>query len=110
MGKPEARAEEEVARRDFRISNRILEKYGHTPGCIGCEAALGGTAMCKRLHTEACRSRIEKRMLEDPEEKGWIEKRDKRRPTGTTKSGASAAPSCHACKWRRPKRTGHPRL
>ena len=25
-----------------RITNRILEKYGHTPGCIGCEAALAG--------------------------------------------------------------------
>ena len=37
LTKPEARAEEEVVRRNFRITNRILEKYGHTPGCIGCE-------------------------------------------------------------------------
>ena len=29
LTKPEARAEEEVVRRNFRITNRILEKYGH---------------------------------------------------------------------------------
>ena len=31
-------------------------------------------------------------MLGDPDEKGWIEKRDKRRPTGKATSSTSAAP------------------
>ena len=44
--KPEARPEEKVVRRNFRITNRIMEKYGHTPGCIGCEAALASGARC----------------------------------------------------------------
>ena len=85
----EARA---VDQRNFRITNRILEKYGHTPGCIGCEAALAGGARGRREHTDACRNRIENKMLEDPNEKGWIEKRDKRMPTGKATSSTSAAP------------------
>ena len=64
LTKPEARAEEEVVRRNFRITNRILEKDGHTPGCIGCEAALAGGARGRREHTDACRNRIENKMLE----------------------------------------------
>ena len=89
---PEARAEEEVVRRNFRITNRILGKYGHTPGCTGCEAALAGGARGRREHTDACRNRIKNKMLEDPDEKGWIEKRDKRRPTGKATSSTSTAP------------------
>ena len=49
--------------------------------------ALAGGARGRRKHTDVCRNRIENKMLEDPDEKGWIEKRDKRRPTST-----SAAP------------------
>ena len=56
LTKPEARAEEEVVRRNFRITNRILEKYGHTPGCIGCEAALAFGTSGRREHTNACAS------------------------------------------------------
>ena len=71
-----------MVRRNFRITNRILEKYGHTPG----------GARGRREHTDACRNRIENNMLEDPVEKGWIEKRDKRRPTGKATSSTSVAP------------------
>ena len=67
LTKLEARTEEQVVRRNFRITKRILEKYGHTPGCIGCEAALAGGA--RREHTDACCNRIESKMLEDPDEK-----------------------------------------
>ena len=40
LTKPEAHAEGELVRRSFRITNAILKKYDHTPGCIGCDAAL----------------------------------------------------------------------
>ena len=40
----------------------------------------------------ACRKRIENKMLEDPDEKRLIEKRDKRRPTGKATSSTLAAP------------------
>ena len=92
LTKPVARTEEEVVGRNFRITNRILENYGHTPGCIGCEAALAGGSRGRKEHTDACRNRIENKMLEDPDEKGWIEKRDKGRPNGKATSSTSAAP------------------
>ena len=54
-------------------------------------------SICRRAsgrieHTDACRNRIESKMLEEPDEKVWIEKRDVRRPTGKATSGTSAAP------------------
>ena len=62
------------------------------PGCTGCEAALAGGTRGRREHTDACRNRIEIKMLEDPDVKGWIGQRDKRRPTGMATSSTSAAP------------------
>ena len=57
----------------------------------GCEKARSG-ARGRREHTDACRERIESKMLEDPDEYVWIEKRDKRRPTSKATSSTSAAP------------------
>ena len=66
-------------------------KIGHTPVCIGCEAALAGGTRGRREHTDACRDRIEFKMLGDPDEQGWIEQRDERRLTGEATSSTSAA-------------------
>ena len=78
VSRPEVREEEEVNRRNFRITRRILEKYGCTAGYPGCEAHLEGRDRGGRDHTRKCRDRIERKMLEDPEDKEAIDKRDKR--------------------------------
>ena len=92
LTKPEVCSEEEVVRRNFRITKRILEKDGHTPGCIGCSAALAGGGRGRREHADAWRNRIENKILQDPDEKVWIEKRDKRRPPGKATCSTLAAP------------------
>ena len=74
----QAKEDEGVIRRNFRITKRLIEKYGHTSGCIGCEALMEGRIRGARDHTRECRARIEKSMKEDPEDKVWINKRDER--------------------------------
>ena len=58
---------EEVTGRNFRITEPLLEKYGRTEGCPGCEARILGkyqiTSGSMRKHTEACRTRIEHQMV-----------------------------------------------
>ncbi len=61
--------------RDFRINDELLEKYGFTDGCPGCEAKIDGTA--RRLHSTACRQRIEDAIRSDEPE--IITRRDERR-------------------------------
>ena len=92
LTKPEALAEEEVVRRNSRITNnRILENMVTRQDAL--VARRRSPAERGRIeHTDACRNRIENKMLEDPDEKGWIDKRDKRRPTGKETSSTSAAP------------------
>ena len=55
------KSEEEIVERTFRITEGLLEKYGRTEGCSGCEATiiaeyhkLSGSA---RRHTDECRVR-----------------------------------------------------
>ena len=70
-----ARAAEPVIKRDFKITKRILDKYGYTEGCRACGAHSRGTTSGAQ-HTRECRSRLEKLMTEDPEERGAIHGRD----------------------------------
>ena len=63
--------------RDFKITKRILEKYGLSRGCPGCEATLDGKS---RVHTQGCRSRIEEAMKADEEDQRTIAKRNVRVP------------------------------
>ena len=63
-------------KRDFRITDVLLEKYGYTEGCIGCEAKIDGTA--RRGHSKACRQRIEEAVREDNPEAEFIRRRDER--------------------------------
>ena len=67
-----SRKEEKKPRR-FHIRKSLIETYGYTPGCKGCETALAGDPnVPARNHSEKCRRRIaeaiekdEKRHLED---------------------------------------------
>ena len=53
--------------REFRINNEILDKYGYTENCPGCDAKQRGTA--KASHSRACRSRLEESIKAmDPED------------------------------------------
>ena len=63
---PEAEDPEEktVVRREMRITDRILEAHGFTPGCPGCEARLGGPST-HRGHTAECRQRIYDEMAKE---------------------------------------------
>ena len=73
--------------RDFRITYEILQKFGYTKGCAGCEArALG---MAHRTHTAACRMRLEEKMIDDEKLKHTLKKRDER--VGMDKTLSSSA-------------------
>ena len=54
--------------RRFRIERRDLEKMGYTSGCPGCYASRHKRP--HRTHTEHCRSRLHKIMMEDSEYRG----------------------------------------
>ena len=43
--------------REFKITKGILEKFGFSDNCKGCEAAASGTDA--RRHTDECRQRLE---------------------------------------------------
>ena len=52
--------------RRFHIRKPLIEKYGWTPGCRGCEAALRGDPNePARNHTEQCRKRFEEAIAKD---------------------------------------------
>ena len=63
--------------RNFRINNRILEKYGPTMGCKGCENKMTGDDA--RPHSSESRARLEELMREDDVEAEIIARRDDRR-------------------------------
>ena len=53
----------EVAPREFYISKKDAEKFGHTRGCGGCSSWARG--LSRQPHTEACRERFRGLMNED---------------------------------------------
>ena len=63
--------------RNFRINNRILEKYGPTMGCKGCENKMTGDDA--RPRSSQCRARLEELMREDDVEAEITARRDDRR-------------------------------
>ena len=54
--------EPEVRARDFKITKTLIEKFGPTDGCKGCEGHVMGS---RRAHSEACRNRMEEEMSKD---------------------------------------------
>ena len=63
--------------RNFRITDKLIEKFGYTAGCRGCEAKIEGTS--REPHSATCRQRLEEEMMSDDMEKQAIERRDQRR-------------------------------
>ena len=51
--------------RDLKVTQRLVHKYGPTPGCLGCRRIVEH-AEGRTNHTPACRRRIKKLMAEDP--------------------------------------------
>ena len=58
----------------MKIRKGEVIKYGPTPGCAGCKAAVHGRYTAN--HTDACRKRLEERIATTPE---GAERRDRRR-------------------------------
>ena len=73
---PEVQAPREFKRRDFRITKLLLERYGFTGGCPGCQGMLDGKR--GHVHSKECRDRIEIAMEADPEDSQRIRSRDQR--------------------------------
>ena len=75
---PKAPVRHEVGlTREFKITDKLLEKFGFTPGCNGCEAKIDGGA--KAAHSAECRQRLEEEIIMDENAKEVIERRDRRR-------------------------------
>ena len=76
MLEPEVAKEKEVVFVPHRImiKKKDLEKYGYSAGCPGCKAILRGTA--RQGHSEACRSRIETELRDDPRMKAQKKKQE----------------------------------
>ena len=67
-----------VTRKRVKIRRDVeLVKYGFTPNCVGCDAAIRGADA--QNHTEACRIRIEACMSADPEGAEALERAAQRR-------------------------------
>jgi len=83
---PEQRAQHEPGlKRNFRIGERLLEKFGPSVGRKACDAKIQGTET-RAAHSDECRARMEQAMREDEIEKDIISKRDARQ------HGANAGP------------------
>ncbi len=63
--------------RDFRITEAMLEKFGYTPGCPGCDAKQGAPGR-HRPHTQECRAYIEQCLVNKGRQE-IIEHRNERR-------------------------------
>ena len=69
--------------RDFKITRQVLERYGYSDECKGCEAAVMG--YLPRPHNQGCRKRLEAEMTKDDTHRERLKKRDERLmkdPTG----------------------------
>ena len=62
--------------RDFRIYDALLQKFGHTPECLGCNAKQQGTP--KRMHSRTCRMRIEASLRAENPQTPALARRDER--------------------------------
>ena len=60
--------------REFKITNGILEKFGFSPHCKGCDATILGTGA--RSHSDDCRRRLEEAIKNDDILKVRLDMRD----------------------------------
>ena len=103
IGRPEVEPREE-APRDFRIDQRLLDKFDYTAGCPGCIYKREGFPD-HRGHTPACRRRLQDLMIEDENELDILNRKEERMkkkarpdiPRATTEDGGrprNAPPYC----------------
>ena len=87
-----------LKRRVWIRRNVDLRQYGFTDACLGCEAAAKGLKAVG--HTEACRSRIEAKMLEDEASAArlWRARERTRERNGDTRNVESLARTRKAVK------------
>ena len=74
LEQPEVRGRDSDVR-EFRITNRLLEKYGFTDECVGCtHKATGGTEKIggHLSHSIACRERLRRLMAADTADRGLV--------------------------------------
>ena len=74
--KPHIQIEEEPQVRRVYIKKGDVAKYGASVGCPGCRAVL--TRGPSKPHTEPCRARITRRMMEEEEGRMRLEEAEKR--------------------------------
>ena len=71
---------QEGLRRDFKITKRILKKYGFSQACSGCHTAQFGLRQgASREHTKGCTARIEIAIRSTGEDVRLLEDRDRRK-------------------------------
>ena len=58
--------------REMRITRRLLDKFGFSTACDGCNAVQYG--LPQRVHNNECRRRLYEEMSKDPEERPRLEK------------------------------------
>ena len=71
LRQPQIQEPREEGVRRFKITESLLDKYGYTDGCEQCRRKLAGISDSmpgRRIHTEACQTRLQNVMMED--EKG----------------------------------------
>ena len=78
LGQPEVRDEDEKVRRDFKVTKKLLGRFGPTDGCKACRLMIEGGKAKGWRHTHQCRRRIEERMKTSEEFKDILKKRDQR--------------------------------
>ena len=55
-------------------THKEIDKYGPTPGCVGCKAEMRGEST-RRGHSDRCRRRIEEAMRNDEQDKKYRQRR-----------------------------------
>ena len=82
LKEPEPAEEQEATRRDFKITKPILERFGYSDACKGCEAVVFG--LPPRPHSQSCRHRLEAEMRKDEGHHQRLQQRDERLQRETT--------------------------
>ena len=82
VSKPMTGESREFKHRRARITKEDIRKAGFTEGCPGCKAVNRGSKYHEE-HTEECRTRVEKVMIEEGEEKYIRAEKRKRGETET---------------------------
>ena len=81
MEMPEGRGREGETR-EFRITDRLLDKYGHFDECPGCDhkrQGLPGRIGGHLSHSIGCRERLRRAMMEDARDRDILEQAEKRK-------------------------------